>query len=119
MDRFFRSWFGQAGEPLPTVRRSDIALPSPIHRKVLAITHNPVLRTQGNRTLKEHFHWQDPHQLAQGYINDIREISFGYANFEVVEHLEVDAYPLKRDGFRYTEQSYLEAWRKRQFHDPD
>ena len=119
MDRFFRSWFGQAGEPLPVVQRSDIALPPPVHRKVLAITHNPILRTQGNRTLKEHFHWQDPHQLAQGYINDIREISFGYANFEVVEHLEVDSYPLKRDGFRYTEQSYLEAWRTRQFHDPD
>ena len=26
---------------------------------------------------------------------------------------------MKADGFRYTEQSYLEAWRKRRFHNPD
>lgn len=119
MERFFRSLFGQLSEPLPSALPSDIKLPQPITRKVLVITHNPILHSQGGRTLKEHFHWQDPHQLVQGYINDIREISFGYANYEIVEHLEVDAYPLKRDGFRYTELTYLEAWRNRQFHDPD
>ncbi len=119
MEQFFRNLFSKPSEPLPVVQRSDIKLPQPITRKVLVITHNPILKTQGGRTLKEYFNWQDPHRLAQGYIDDIREISFGYANFEVVEHLMVDAYPLKRDGFRYTEQSYLEAWRTRSFHDPD
>ncbi len=119
MERFFRGLFGQPSEPLPIVPPSDVRLPQPITRKVLVITHNPILQSQGGRTLKEYFRWQDPHQLAQGYINDIREISFGYANYEIIEHLEVNAYPLKRDGFRYTEQTYLEAWRNRQFHDPD
>src|SRR5882724_9736944 len=118
MQRFLGGLFRQSSDPLPIVQRSDIVLPQPITRKVLVITHNPVLHTQGNQTLKEYFHWQDPHRLAQGYINDIREISFGYANYEIVEHLEVDAYPIKRDGFRYTEQSYLEAWRTHSFHDP-
>ncbi|MBI1281782.1 MAG: hypothetical protein GC179_26900 [Anaerolineaceae bacterium] len=119
MERLFRALFGQPTEPLPVIAPSDVELPAPITRKVLAITHNPILRSQSGRTLKEYFRWQDPHQLAQGYINDIREVSFGYANYEIVEHLEVDSYPLKRDGFRYTEQSYLDAWRTRQFHDPD
>lgn len=119
MEQFFRNLFSKPSESLPVIQRSDIQLPQPIIRKVLAITHNPILKTQGGRTLKDYFNWQDPHRLAQGYIDDIREISFGYANFEVVEHLMVDAYPLKRDGFRYTEQSYLEAWRTRSFHDPD
>ena len=119
MERFFRGLFSPPSEPLPFMQRSDVTLPAPITRKVLVITHNPVLRSQGNRTLKEHFGWQDPKVLAQGYINDIREISFGYANYEIVEHLIVDTYPLKRDGFRYTEQTYLEAWRTRNFHDPD
>lgn len=119
MERWLRNLFAKPADSLPLTSRGDVALPAPITRKVLAITHNPVLRTQGNRTLKEHFGWQDPERLARGYADDIREISFGYANYQVVEHLVVDSYPLKRDGFRYTEQSYLDAWRNRSFHDPD
>ncbi len=104
-------------QPAPTP--DPALLPAPITRKVLMITHNPVLRTQGGRTLKEHFRWNDSEQLAQGYIDDVRWCSFGYANYEIVEHRIVDGYPLKRDGFRYDEASYLEAWRARQFHQPD
>ncbi len=119
MERFFRKLFSIPDASPDTPAHSSGTLPPPITRKVLVITHNPVLKTQSGRTLKEYFGWQDPVQLAQGYINDIREISYGYANYEIVDHLVVDAYPLKRDGFRYTEQSYLEAWRTRNFHDPD
>lgn len=104
---------------LPVSTGAPAQLPPPIHRKVLMITHNPVLRTQGGKTLREYFRWQDPDWLAQEYINDIREVSYGYANYEVVDRLVVDGYPLKRDGFRYTEASYLEAWRQRKFHEPD
>ena len=93
--------------------------PEPIHRKVLAITHNPILRSVGNRTVREHFGWNNPVQLAQSYIEDVRYASYGYANYEIVEHLEVDAFPPKADGFRYDEHSYLRAWQQRRFHDPD
>lgn len=94
-------------------------LPAPITRKVLMITHNPRLYSQSRTTLKEYFGWNDPDELAQGYIDDVRQCSYGYANYEIVERLVVDGYPIKRDGFRYTEQTYLEAWRARRFHDPD
>lgn len=94
-------------------------LPAPIHRKVLAITHDPVLKTEGNKTVKEYFNWNDSEALAQQYIEDVRWASYGYANYEVVEHIVVDGYPIKRDGFRYDEASYLSAWRNRDFHDPD
>jgi hypothetical protein len=94
-------------------------LPEPSHRKVLAITHNPVLKSEGNKTVKEYFNWNDSDVLAQQYIDDVRWASYGYANYEVVEHIVVDGYPIKRDGFRYTEESYLAAWRNRKFHDPD
>lgn len=101
------------------IQNTAVELPKPITRKVLMITHNPVLRSQGGRTLKEHFRWNEPDELAQGYIDDVRWCSYGYANYEIVERLVVDGYPLKRDGFRYTEASYLEAWRERKFHEPD
>jgi hypothetical protein len=105
--------------PVGAPQTDPAALPDPITRKVLMITHNPILKTQGGRTLKEHFRWNDPDKLAQGYIDDVRECTYGYANYEVVERLVIDGYPLKRDGFRYDERSYLEAWRARSFHDPD
>jgi hypothetical protein len=106
---------GQSFEPAP----GDYALPAPIHRKVMMITHNPTLRSKGGITIKQHFRWNDPEDLAKDYIDDVRWCSFGYANYEIAEHIVVDGYPVKNDGFRYDEASYLEAWRARKFHDPD
>src|SRR5258706_3775628 len=101
----------QNASPLPT--------PAPIHRRVLAIIHNPVFRSRRGQKAKQVFGWNDPDRLAQEYIADIRACSAGYANFEITERIEVDGFPVKRDGFVYTEASFLEAWQSRRFHDPD
>jgi hypothetical protein len=92
--------------------------PEPIHRKVLMISHNPMLHSKG-QTVKEFFRWNEPNDLADAYVEDVRWASYGYANYEIVERLVVDGYPIKRDGFRYDEDSYLEAWANRNFHQPD
>jgi hypothetical protein len=92
--------------------------PEPIKRKVLMISHNPFLHTKGV-TVKEHFRWNEPNQLADAYAEDVRWASYGYANYEIVDRLVVDGYPIKRDGFRYDEASYLDAWAKRNFYQPD
>lgn len=93
--------------------------PEPIQRKVLMITHNPRLQTKGGITVKEYFRWNDSDTLADAYVEDVRWASYGYANYKIVERIVVDAYPIKRDGFRYNEQSYLAAWANRDFHQPD
>ncbi len=93
--------------------------PPPVHRRVLSIIHNPVITSRGGRRLKEVFGWNDPDWLAEQYIQDVRWASYGYANYEITERIEVDGYPVKVDGFCYDEQSYLSAWQHRQFHDPD
>ena len=98
---------------------SGVNLPVPVSRAVLMITHDPVLRSHGGRTLREYSLWNDPERLAQGYIDDVRECSHGYANYEIVERIVVDGFPIKRDRFRYGEQSYLTARRTGHFHDPD
>jgi hypothetical protein len=97
----------------------DKLKPKSVHKNVLMITHNPILKTQGGLTLKEYFNWNDPEMLAKAYVQDVYWASYGYANYRIVEHIEVDGYPIKRDGFRYDEESYLAAWKTRQFHDPD
>jgi len=93
--------------------------PKPVHKKVLMITHNPILKSKGGRTVKEYFNWNEPDDLAEAYIRDVQWASYGYANYEIVERIVVDGYPVKRDGFHYDEQSYLKAWQTRSFHDPD
>ncbi len=103
-----------AAEPVPAG-----PAPEPVRRRVLSIIHNPVMRSQGGRTVKQVFGWNDPDKLAQGYIEDVRWCSYGYVNYEIAERIEVDGFPVKRDGFVYDEQSYLEAWRTRRFHNPD
>lgn len=94
-------------------------MPAPVHPKVLAIVHNPVMKTHGGQKIQNAFRWNDPDDLAARYIEDIREISYGYANFQIVDRIEVDDFPLKQDGFRYTDESFTQAWKARRFHQPD
>ncbi|MBC7813025.1 MAG: hypothetical protein H7175_17845 [Burkholderiales bacterium] len=110
------SFFPQ--KPLPPPVFSP-TLPAPITRKVLMVIHNPVLHTKEDRSLREVFGWSDPDKLTQTYIDDLRETTGGYANFKIVERVEVDGFPLKSDSYCYDEASFLDAWQMRQFHQPD
>ncbi len=94
--------------------------PEPVHRKVLSIVFNPRVPSAKERRLNAVLGWNDPVALETDYITDLREVSYGYANYDVVERLEVDAFPVKIDGFAYTADSFVSAWKAgRGFHEPD
>jgi hypothetical protein len=88
--------------------------------KALVINFAPVFPSRAGKRLHEVLAWNDPHALTEGYIADLEACSRGYVRYEVVGWQDVDAYPVKKDGFRYTNESYLacqegeEAW-----HQPD
>jgi hypothetical protein len=88
---------------------------------LLVINYDPILRTQNSARLQKHLKWNDPRPMTTNLIRYIRESSGGYANFHLVEWLDVDAFPQKRDGFRYTEESFLEMWKSKgkTAHKPD
>jgi hypothetical protein len=93
---------------------------NPVRCRVLAILHAPLIRFEGGRKLHEVLRWNDPDDLAGRFLADVRECSYGLANFEIVERIEVDGFPVKQDGFCYTAESYLACWRARSgFHQPD
>lgn len=94
-------------------------LPKPVQRKVLMVIHNPIVRSRGGRKLNQVFGWNDPDALAAAYIQDVRWASYGYANYHIVERIEVDGYPVKIDGFQYDEQSHLRAWETRTLYEPN
>ncbi len=53
-------------------------------------------------------------------MRDLTEVSHGCAQYTIVERIEVDEFPVKEDGFRYTEEEYLRVVRTRQgMHRPD
>ena len=88
--------------------------PAPVTRRVLVVTLNPRLPSQGNITVRQYLGLNDPDWLIANHIQDLRHASFGYANYVVAENIWIDDFarwPALQDGFRYDEQSYLEVLR--------
>ena len=95
-------------------------MPNPIFPRVLHVIHNPHIPQMGGQKLNQAMHWHDPDRNAQMYSEDVHYASFGYVNYRIVERIEVDAFPVKQDGFVYTTETYLECWRQRhKCHHPD
>jgi len=88
--------------------------------KVLILNFDPIVRSQGGKTLRQVCRWNDPQPLTEGYIADLAECSKGYVRYQVTEWQDVDAFPAKEDGFRYAENTYLQSWADRSgWHRPD
>ncbi len=105
--------------PLSTPQLSQIDV-TPVHPKVLLLIHNPRVPSYGGQRLQTVLRWQNPDELVAQYIYDVAAASFGYANYEIVERIEVDGFPQKEDGFIYDGDSYVQRWLTRSgFHKPD
>jgi hypothetical protein len=88
--------------------------------RVLLVVYNPTVASEGSRKLSTIFHWNNPDQLVRQYAADLSEASHGYCNYEIVERVEIDGFPIKIDGFRYAASDFISAWRARRgFHNPD
>jgi hypothetical protein len=88
----------------------DVATPSvadPIERRYLLLVYNPVLEEFGGETLVVHQGWNDPYDLVAEYAADVAAASNGVAVYTQADRIERDAYPVKADGFRYDDASYL------------
>jgi len=91
-----------------------------LNPRVTLLIYNPVIEKEGGRKLNQVLGWNDPDDLARRYIADIREASYDFVHYQIVDRVELDRYPLKEDGFQYTDDTYLACWRARQgFHNPD
>jgi hypothetical protein len=93
---------------------------SSVTPKVLVLNFDPIVRSRGSRPLHAACRWNDPRALTDGYVADLAECSGGYVRCRVVEWQDVDAYPAKQDGFRYTNGSYLRCLAGEEpWHQPD
>ncbi len=100
----------------PTAPRAQ----KPIKPKVLLLTYDPVIEAEGGRRLSQVLGFRNPDANTRTYVDDLRECSGGFVDYQIVDRQLLDEYPVKKDGFRYTDGSFLRAWRSRTgFHQPD
>jgi hypothetical protein len=120
LQAWLRSLFpAEPSEPAP-MPTEDLAPPPAIEPRVLLITYNPTIESEGGRKLVEVMGWNDYERLCWDYIADLKECSGGFVNYDIVQRLEVDAWPVKEDGFRYDDETYLRCWHNRSgWHQPD
>jgi len=111
----FQAWWRSL---FPPVEEPE---PSPALRpRVLLITFNPIIGSEGGKKLTQVLGWRDVEELCAGYIDDLRTCSKGYVDYQIVERIEVGEWPVKEDGFRYDGDSFLGSWRSKSgFHAPD
>jgi hypothetical protein len=79
--------------------------------KVLVIVYDPVVEASTGKKLSEKMGWKRTEDLATEFMADIVECSHGLARYQVVERIDVDEFPAKVDGFRYTPQTFLDVIR--------
>ncbi|UCC51187.1 MAG: hypothetical protein JSV68_19070 [Anaerolineaceae bacterium] len=105
----------------PQTRMSDILRTvDPVHKRVSLIIHNPAIPSAGGQKLSQVLAWNNPDRLCADFIDDLLEISYGYANYDIVERIEVDKFPVKADGFVYRADEFVQLFRQRgPFHQPD
>jgi len=107
---------GMARPPAQAALRRD----RPVHPKVLHLIYDPIIEAEGGKRLHEVCRWNDADRLAAQYAADVKETSGGFAQFHVVDTRVLDQFPKKKDGFRYTDESYLECFRTgKGWHQPD
>ncbi len=115
-----RRWLTGEPEPDPAAAGPVGNLPDPVTKRVSLIIHNPTVPLAGGKKLNQALGWGDPDKLSEKFIADIKEISHGYCNYEIVERIEVDGFPVKADGFRYSADNFFTHWQSRSgFHQPD
>lgn len=109
-----------ATQPATQPMTPIVAADKPVEVKVLCLNFDPKVPSEGGKPLHQVLGWKNPKELADGYMADVTQASGGFIRYRVVEWRDVDAFPEKVDGFRYTADGYLKAWRERKgFHDPD
>ena len=79
--------------------------------KVLVIVYDPVMDETTGRTLSQQQSWYRTSDLITSFMLDMIQISGGMARYQIVQRVDLNEFPAKTDGFRYTPQEYMNVLR--------
>ncbi len=80
-----------------------------ITKRVLVMNLDPIIESQGYRRLHQVLGWNDPRTLNADYLEDLTNASGGYVRWELAAWVDLDLWPIKSDGFQYTDTTYLQS----------
>lgn len=80
-----------------------------IELKVLVLNFDPVIEIRENKKLHDIGNWNSPRIMVQQTIDDFRECSKNYINFEIANWIDLDEFPLAKDGFMYDDEAYIKT----------
>lgn len=79
--------------------------------KVLVLNFDPVFHFEGGNKYQHELmdSWNDPHELAEQFIADMKEVSYGYVNYHIADWQDIDAMPANVAGYAYPLDSYYDT----------
>jgi hypothetical protein len=90
---------------------SDTGAPQRMVVRTFLIVYEPTMDGAAGTKLSRYMRWNRVEELVEGYISDVLLVSGGLVRHEIVERIDVDAFPAKVDGYVYVPQTYLEVVR--------
>jgi hypothetical protein len=101
---------------------AQLSIPdAPVTKKVFLIIFNPLIETGSSQVrLNQYLGWSDPQGITNNVISGFPSVSHNLISYTIQETQLVDDYPVKSDGFKYTDSSYLNCVNNNSTcHDPD
>ena len=74
--------------------------------RAYAINHDPWLESK-NQLLHAYAHWNSPSGNNALYAADLANSSHGLMKYRITTSIDMDEWPIKYDGYRYTDDAYL------------
>ncbi len=75
--------------------------------RALLLTFDPIIESYASQRLHQVGNWNHPFDLTVQYVDDFAACSHGILQYRLTQTIYADMWPIKEDGFRYTDETYL------------
>ena len=79
--------------------------------KTIVIVYDPVVEPSTGKKLSQYMRWNKVEDLAKGYMSDVLQVSGGLVRHQIIQRIDVDAFPAKVDGYVYDAETFLNVVR--------
>jgi hypothetical protein len=111
MSNFFGALSNFFKPAQPKYPADSLTEPAQITRsKVLLIVYDPIMDNSTGAVLSKQQSWYRTADLVNSFMADLLQVSSGLARYEIVQRVDLNEFPAKTDGFRYTPQTFMNVW---------
>jgi hypothetical protein len=112
IDRLLSFFRPRPARPPPTVSANNLDEPARIlNRNVLLLVYDPVIEQPAGLRLSQVQRWQRVENLLGAFIDDILTASGGLVRYQIAERINIDGFPVCRDGFQYRPETLMPVLR--------